>query len=248
MNDTAIDLQSLLEQAKTQRIPLVAEEWIDTDKGGRFPATNEGRVAAEEFLVGHNVTNEYDRRRMIRWRQSGRPMYDIVKDLNERMKALGIEPQEGGFSFWQYDWYTPEEHQMLERNNMGVDAWRMTGADWDRLFKVERTRPLPLDYRWVAVYPVTGGSEGYYLHVDLIWQLRIEDWPLLKVMREMIARIEATPYDPHRWQKDRELLAKARTLLHGEPKEFRKMLALAKTWDWDNACACCAVAATLLGA
>ena len=50
------------------------------------------------------------------------------------------------------------------------------------------------------------------------------------------------------WQKDRELLAKARTLLHGEPKEFRKMLALAKTWDWDNACACCAVAATLLGA
>lgn len=27
-----------------------------------------------------------------------------------------------------------------------------------------------LRYRWIAVYPVTGGNEGHYIHVDLIWQ------------------------------------------------------------------------------
>jgi len=25
-------------------------------------------------------------------------------------------------------------------------------------------------YRWICVFPVTGGSEGHYIHVDLIWQ------------------------------------------------------------------------------
>lgn len=27
---------------------------------------------------------------------------------------------------------------------------------------------IPVDFRWVACYPVTGGSEGHYIHVDLI--------------------------------------------------------------------------------
>lgn len=25
-------------------------------------------------------------------------------------------------------------------------------------------------YHWIAVFPVTGGSEGHYVHVDLLWQ------------------------------------------------------------------------------
>lgn len=27
-----------------------------------------------------------------------------------------------------------------------------------------------LRYRWIAVFAVTGGSEGHYVHVDLLWQ------------------------------------------------------------------------------
>ncbi len=30
--------------------------------------------------------------------------------------------------------------------------------------------PWPLDARWIAVFPVTGGSEGHYVHVDAIDQ------------------------------------------------------------------------------
>lgn len=30
--------------------------------------------------------------------------------------------------------------------------------------------PIRDRFRWVAVYPVTGGSEGHYLHVELIYQ------------------------------------------------------------------------------
>ncbi len=30
------------------------------------------------------------------------------------------------------------------------------------------TDPWPLDSRWIAVYPVTGNSEGHYVHVDSI--------------------------------------------------------------------------------
>lgn len=26
----------------------------------------------------------------------------------------------------------------------------------------------PTEYKWIAVYPVTGGSEGHYVHVDII--------------------------------------------------------------------------------
>jgi len=29
--------------------------------------------------------------------------------------------------------------------------------------------PWPTGYRWLAVYVVTGGSEGFYLHVDAIF-------------------------------------------------------------------------------
>lgn len=31
----------------------------------------------------------------------------------------------------------------------------------------DENKPLPHSYRWVASYPVTGGSEGHYIHVEL---------------------------------------------------------------------------------
>lgn len=35
-------------------------------------------------------------------------------------------------------------------------AWETPNALW------------PLKYRWIAVYAVTGGSEGHYIHIDVI--------------------------------------------------------------------------------
>ena len=239
-----IDLQDLLEKAKPLSINLIAEEWIEADER-RFPATNEGSAAADAYLMAkHNVTKDYEVIHMKRWKQTGRPMYDIVRDLNDRMKQLGIEPQEGGFSYQFYAWQTPQEQRAA--SVAGMTGRPFSQDEWEAQHKRDYSRPLPLDHRWLSVYPVSGGSEGYYLHVDCIYQQR--DSQQLKTLRGLMSRIEHLPYDEHTYHSDKELIDKAKTAFYGEPCSWRKMFALAKTWQWDNACACCAVAATLLGA
>jgi hypothetical protein len=32
----------------------------------------------------------------------------------------------------------------------------------------ERHKPVPHDFRWIACYPVTGASEGHYVHVEFV--------------------------------------------------------------------------------
>jgi hypothetical protein len=126
---------------------------------------------------------------------------------------------------------------------------RWSDPEFEAQRELERNRPIPLNHRWVACYPVTGSNEGYYLHVDLIFQESAEKSPALKLTRDLIARIEAAPYvDSTQHHADRELIDRAKLSFYGMEHSHRKMLALAKTWDWANACAVSAVAATLLGA
>jgi hypothetical protein len=57
---------------------------------------------------------------------------------------------------------------------------RMYTYDHATPARVRGDRPIPiltdttklgeLRYRWIQVYPVTGSSEGHYIHVDLFWQ------------------------------------------------------------------------------
>lgn len=246
--EEAIDLQSLLERASKMRIKLIAEEWLEIEGSPyRYPATNEGSLAADAEQKKRGVEDEYVRQRQRHWKQTGRPMYDIVRDLNDRMKDLGMEPQEYGFSFSEYEWRTPEEMQADSRRRMLGHEQRSEAFAAQR--KLEQSRPIPLDYRWVSCYPVTGGSEGYYMHIDLIFQDAPEKSPALKLTRDLLARIEAAPYvDSKQYQADRELIERVRLSFYGMEHSHRKMLALGKTWSWDNACACCAVASTLLGA
>src|SRR6185295_2830127 len=62
---------------------------------------------------------------------TGRPMREVIEDLNTCLKAAGCEPEEYNFSM-SFCAETP--------------VW-------------------PSDYRWIACFPVTGGSEGYYVHL-----------------------------------------------------------------------------------
>lgn len=32
----------------------------------------------------------------------------------------------------------------------------------------ERNNPVPRDFAWIACFPVTGGSEGHYVHIDFV--------------------------------------------------------------------------------
>ncbi len=39
----------------------------------------------------------------------------------------------------------------------------------------DATRLTDIRYRWISVFPVTGGNEGHYIHVDLIWQREYQE-------------------------------------------------------------------------
>lgn len=69
----------------------------------------------------------------------GRTVQDVLTDLNAALAAQGLEPDEYGFS----------------------DITRLVSHD-------RKSAPWPARYRWIAVFAVTGGSEGYYVHIDAI--------------------------------------------------------------------------------
>jgi hypothetical protein len=70
-----------------------------------------------------------------------RPIGDIVRDLNAALK--NNLPEIAGFENWGFWWHCEEN------KSMGLND------------------PWP-PYHWIACYPVTGGSEAHYLHLDLI--------------------------------------------------------------------------------
>jgi hypothetical protein len=65
-----------------------------------------------------------------------RPIRDVIRDLNARLKSEIEQSGEDGFG-WPY--YLDPDQQIMPR------AWR-----------------------WIACYAVKGGSEGYWVHIDLI--------------------------------------------------------------------------------
>jgi hypothetical protein len=74
--------------------------------------------------------------------ERGRPVADIVKDLNTAMGRLEWPPEEpfGG----KYEGF---------------------GHSWDSPGK----RPIwPNEWSWIACFAVTGGSEGHYVHIEVI--------------------------------------------------------------------------------
>jgi len=50
--------------------------------------------------------------------------------------------------------------------------------------------PIRDGYRWISVYAVTGGSEGHYIHVDLIYQRDEQGTPLERNQHEAIVLVK----------------------------------------------------------
>jgi hypothetical protein len=99
-----------------------------------------------------------------------RRIRDILQDLNEALWDTFPEELEERFPSSRY---TPEERTKLKRRYLpwmegGFHYWNdwQPGAD---------TETWPEDYHWIAVYPVTGNSEGHYLHIDLIGTAKHEE-------------------------------------------------------------------------
>ena len=91
---------------------------------------------------------------------SMRPIADILGDLNEMIwDEFPHELVSGA-------WETPEDLARIKRRSLpgmegGFHAWPgMDPADGKRLW--------PKTWQWIAVYPVTGTSEGHYVHISLM--------------------------------------------------------------------------------
>jgi len=85
-----------------------------------------------------------------------------------------------------------ELHGVLERLGK-ARGWGDEGLSacytWDREFPPRlarvpergfptltgETKLADVRYRWIYVFPVTGGNEGHYIHVDLIWQREYQE-------------------------------------------------------------------------
>jgi hypothetical protein len=77
-----------------------------------------------------------------------RKIQDVLDELNFKLTAEGLEPDEHGFSnMTKY-----EDPKYMEEGPRKYSQYSL---------------PWP-EYRRIAVFPVTGGSEGHYVHLGII--------------------------------------------------------------------------------
>lgn len=77
-----------------------------------------------------------------------RKVQDVLSELNAKLLLEGIEPDEYGFAnMTKYD-----DPAYLQE---GAKKYTQYSIPWPK-------------YRRIAVFPVTGGSEGHYVHVETI--------------------------------------------------------------------------------
>lgn len=69
-----------------------------------------------------------------------RPIGEVLRELNAKLEVEGMLPDEYGFGA-SFSPTPPHD--------------RITAEPWP-------------EWRWIAVYAVTGGSEGHYIHIDAI--------------------------------------------------------------------------------
>jgi len=98
-----------------------------------------------EEAAGRCRQCDFDPELMITVREDHRTVRNVLGQLNAILEAEGNTPDEYGFdnSYGETSTYGPVQ-------SVGADS------------------PWPHRASWIAVYPVTGGSEGYYIHVDAI--------------------------------------------------------------------------------
>lgn len=112
---------------------------------GRGETVNEGTI---ELSIWEPIEEDKDKpvgtRRLRKTRD--RTYQEVYEEIEGRLEALaeGDETRNASICF---EYCCPGWHPSWSKND----------------------KPIPTDeLRWVACYAVTGGSEGHYIHVDLI--------------------------------------------------------------------------------
>ena len=89
-----------------------------------------------------------------------RPIRPIIEELNARLKADDLATDEYGF--------TPSAEVKYCTCENNVASGRAHDHAWPSPFADAEGWAA----RWIACYAVTGGSEGWYIHIDVIQQNR----------------------------------------------------------------------------
>jgi hypothetical protein len=99
-----------------------------------------------DFVDWQEVPGQPGHPGMYRNDSPNKKVKDVLKELNDSLTKMYCSPEESEFS---------DMSRMGER----IGIWTVD-SQGDRLFP---------DAHWIACYPITGGSEGHYIHIDLIY-------------------------------------------------------------------------------
>jgi hypothetical protein len=103
---------------------------------------------AQKIETRHDVFTTYDVIDGYVKNERGNPMQDILKHIKAELKKIISTT------------YTEEPITLYAC----LDYFDEAQAPW----LAPKHTTWPTEYHWLACYYVTGGSEGYYFHVDLI--------------------------------------------------------------------------------
>ncbi len=163
-------------------------------------------------------------------RERMRTLGEVFKDLDLRLDFLFCEK-------CGHEMTRPEDYSYGEKCPVKKCKGDMTSFIDEYFSGPDAPRePVPHRMAWVCCYPVTGGSEGHYVHVDFL--CRVE-------------QVKVRNPDPNAPYRSFHVLAKVPTpATFGEPVLLSHVrLALGKTFrGWDHACAIANRCARLLGA
>jgi len=119
-------------------------------------------------------------------------IWKMFKEVSDEKPVM--ETREDIFSYYDvsYDWTChnerPKTMQQVydyicnEMKEKYPELWRM--LDYFDIWKYDGITHFPLDYKWIAVFYVRGGSEGHYFHVEAIKDGKITHLFLGKTLSE----------------------------------------------------------------
>ncbi len=108
--------------------------------------------------------------------------FTLISDWHQARAPQIEKPYERG-SKWRFRWDAPGMSYMSPPHVWEHETEERAREQRDLLTKLYTQVPSPLavddlnvqlwpeGYRWISCYAVTGGSEGHYVHIDLIFNI-----------------------------------------------------------------------------
>lgn len=149
------------------------------DKGNSGKALEQGKPPGDQGRgpeTGAETMTEQTQAPLVP--ACARPLSDLLTYLRYVLNQQGLIDEYFSAS---YTWderlsTTPRGKKEQERRGFGT--------------LLHSTKLEDVRHRWICVFPVTGGSEGHYVHVDLMWQKDYEEGSVPLFLYKTFAGLE----------------------------------------------------------